>query len=123
MARTKPASRAARQGEPPAGSLSADDLQLWMKSSKSKLGAAGITANFGRAPSTGGAPGSTWVSMRSARAHGRLVRSPDGATVVTAHALPAGAPLLEERHAHTTIAQLDAITAALGAPPPATGRA
>ncbi len=117
MARTK-------HDEGPAGSLSGDDLQRWLKDNRSTLGSGGITATFGRAPRIGGVDGPTWVSMTSAVAHGRLVRSPDGATTVTAHALPDSAPLLDERHPHTTPAQLAAIVAALsGARRPTAGRA
>lgn len=107
----------------PSGSLDDDDLQSWLEQSRAALGAAGIAATFGRAPRIGGKPGPTWVSMTSPTAHGRLVRSPDGATKVTAHALPDSAPLLDERHPHTTIAQLEAIVAALGARQPTAGRA
>ena len=118
MARTR------KRGEAPAGTLGDDDLQRWLEEARSDLGAAGISAHFGRAPSIGGKPGPTWVSMTSASAHGRLVRSPDGATRITAHALPHSTPLLDERHPETTAAQLDALVAALGAAPvPTAGRA
>jgi len=121
MAMTKPG---ARQSVAPTGTLGGDDLQRWLERSRSQLGATGISANFGRAPTIGGTPGPTWISMTSATAHGRLVRSSDGATTVTAHALPDSAPLLDENHPHATLAQLEAIVAALGgARPPTAGRA
>ena len=111
-----------RRGEGPAGSLGDDDLQDWLKRSRAQLGATGI--NAGRAPRIGGHAGPTWVTMTSATAYGRLIRASDGATTVQAHALPDSAPLLDERHPHTTIAQLDSIVSALsGANRPAAGRA
>jgi len=117
MARTRPEAG-------PAGSIGDEDLQRWLERSRSHLGARGISAHFGRAPKIGGAPGSTWVTMTSPLAHGRLVRSADGATKVTAHALPDSTPLLDQRHPHTTLAQLDAIVVALGGTPlPTSGRA
>jgi len=110
--------------EGPPGTIDADGLQRWLDQARSGLGAAGISATFGRAPIIGGSPGPTWVSMTAAGAHGRLVRAADGATTVTAHALPASASLLDEHHAHTTLAQLDALVAALGGPRlPTAGRA
>jgi hypothetical protein len=113
-----------KRGEGPTGSLGDDDLQQWLEQSKAQLGASGIAASFGRAPRIGGAHGPTWVTMTSATAYGRLVRAADGATTLRAHALPAGAPLLDETHPHTTLAQLDSIIAALsGAHVPAAGRA
>ena len=117
MARTK-------HVEAPAGALGDDALQSWLEQARPALGATGISATFGRAPRIGGVPGPTWVTMTSKSASGRLVRSADGATSLTAHALPDSAPLLDERHPHTTVAQLEALVAALGAPsPPTTGRA
>lgn len=107
----------------PDGSLGDDDLQSWLEQSRPALGAAGIAATFGRAPRIGGNAGPTWVSMTSATAHGRLVRSADGSTIVTAHAMPTSAKLLDERHPHTTVAQLEAIVAALAARTPTAGRA
>ncbi len=112
MARTK-------QSEAPAGALGDGDLQRWLQLHRAELGSSGIKASFGQAPRSGGHPGATWVSMTSAHAHGRLVRSADGATTVRAHALPAGAPLpddaplLDEQCPHTTVAQLEALVAAL----------
>ena len=117
MARTR------KRGEAPAGTLGADDLQRWLEEARSDLGAAGISAHFGRAPKTGGKAGSTWVSMTSPSAHGRLVRAADGSTTVTARSLPHSTPLLDESHPHTTPAQLEAMVAALGAAPPTAGRA
>lgn len=119
MARTKPA----RQSELPAGALGGDDLQRWLERSRSDLGANGISANFGRAPRIGGVAGPTWVSMTSASAVGRLIRAGDGTTTVTAHSLADSTPLLDERYPHTTVAQLQAVVAALGGTPkPAPGR-
>jgi hypothetical protein len=112
-----------RQGDGPAGSLGDDDLQDWLKRSRAQLGATGINATFGRAPRIGGHPGPTWVTMTSATAYGRLIRAADGATTVRAHALPDSTPLLDERHPHTTIAQLDSIVSALTARRPVAGRA
>lgn len=112
-----------KHGDAPAGTLGADDLQRWLEDSRSDLGANGITATFGRAPTIGGAHGPTWVSMTSPVAHGRLVRAADGATTVTAHALAGSSPLLHESHPHTTTAQLEALVVALRARPPAAGRA
>ncbi len=124
MARTKHGGVPARSGEAPGGALEADDLQRWVRDARPDLGALGISAHFGRAPRIGGEHGPTWVSMTSPRAHGRLVRSPDGSTTVTAHALPDSAPLLDERYPDTTLAQLEAMVAALGAARlPTTGRA
>ncbi len=117
MARTK-------QNESPAGALGDGDLQRWLERTRSDLGARGIKASFGQAPRSGGQQGTTWVSMTSDGAHGRLIRSPDGATTVRAHALPSGSPLLDERHPHTTLAQLEALVAALGGThAPTAGRA
>ena len=114
---------ARKHGEGPAGSLGDADLQEWLKKSKAQLGATGINASFGRAPRIGGQPGSTWVTMTSATACGRLIRSADGATSVRAHTLPDSAQLLDERHPHTTLAQLDSIVSVLSAARPSTGRA
>ena len=107
----------------PAGSLGDTDLQEWLKRSKAQLGATGINASFGRAPTVGGQPGSTWVTMTSATAYGRLIRSSDGASTVRAHSLPDSAQLLDERHPQTTIAQLDSLVSVLSAHRPTTGRA
>ncbi len=116
MARTK------RVGAP-SGTIDADDLQRWLADARAGLGATGINATFGRAPTIGGAAGPTWVSMTAARAHGRLIRAADGATTVTAHTLPDSATLLDERHPHTTLAQLESLVAALGGTRPTSGRA
>jgi hypothetical protein len=112
-----------RRVEGPAGALADDDLQRWLEGARAGLGADGISATFGRAPRIGGVPGPTWVSMTSATAHGRLVRSTDGATVVTVHALPDSATLLAERHPSTTLAQLEALVEAMGAHRPIARRA
>ncbi|MEO5678914.1 MAG: hypothetical protein ABIS47_04515 [Acidimicrobiales bacterium] len=113
-----------KRSEAPAGTLADGELQRWLEHAGVGLGASGIKASFGQAPRAGGAPGATWVSMTSATAHGRLVRSPGGATTLTARALPAGDRLLDERHPHTTLAQLEALVAALGGTRPApAGRA
>ncbi len=114
---------ARKHAEGPAGSLADAELQEWLKRSKAQLGASGINASFGRAPTVGGQPGSTWVTMTSATAYGRLIRCSDGATTVRAHTLPDSVQLLDERHPHTTIAQLDSIVSVLSAQRPTTGRA
>ncbi len=113
-----------KRGDSPAGALEADELQRWLEQARSGLGGGGIKASFGRAPTIGGKAGSTWITMTSATAHGRLVRAADGAATVTAASLPDSAPLLDERHPHTTLAQLDSLMAALGANrPTVAGRA
>ena len=112
-----------KRTEAPAGALGADALRQWVERAGRELDG-GIKASFGRAPRTGGQAGSTWVTMTSATAYGRLVRAADGATTVRVHALPDSAPLLDERHPHTTIAQLDSIVSVLSAPSRSnTGRA
>ena len=113
-----------RQRDAPAGALSDDDLQQWLTRSRAQLGDQGISAVFGRGPRAGGAPGPTWVTMTATNAYGRLVRWADGVATVTAHPLSGGPALLDERHPHTTIAQLEALVAALStARPSAAGRA
>ena len=111
-----------KRTEAPAGALGADALRQWVERAGRELGG-GIKANFGRAPTIGGKAGPTWVTMTSATAHGRLVRTADGGTTITATALPDSAPLLDERHPHTTTAQLDALVAVLSAARPTAGRA
>jgi hypothetical protein len=113
---------ATKRSEAAAGALGADAVRRWVDQAGRELGG-GIKASFGRAPTIGGQAGPTWVTMTSATAHGRLVRSADGSTTVTATALPDSTPLLDERHPHTTIAQLEGLVAVLSAARPTTGRA
>jgi hypothetical protein len=113
-----------KQSDAPSGTFGNGDLRRWLQGARTELGAAGISATFGEAPRSGGAPGATWVSMSTAGAHGRLIRAADGSTKLTVHRLPDSTPLLDERHPHTTLAQLEALVDAMrAAPRPPAGRA
>ena len=106
-----------KQSDTPAGTFADGDLKRWFQGAQTSLGAAGISATFSEAPRSGGSPGATWVSMSAPAAHGRIVRASDGTTRVTAHRLPDSSPLLDERHPQMTLAQLEALVAALRTAP------
>jgi len=75
-----------------------------------------IAGVYGSTVSTRRNPGPTWISLTSPWAHGRLIRLGDGSSDCSAYRASDGRPLVTERCAITTAAQLDGLIALLSRP-------
>jgi hypothetical protein len=96
--------------------LTARDLQRWFEHNRAALGQLRISAHFGSGPTLGRADSSTWISLQSRWATGRLVRASSGSSQYDAHRFADGAIVLRENRADTSEDQLDDLVTALGRP-------
>ena len=84
------------------------ELQRWVADHAAELIDRGVRADFSFGPDINGG-GSSWASFNSALGTGRLVRSPDGSTVVSVYAHLDGSCLSSEHETSGSVAQLAAI--------------
>lgn len=76
----------------------------------------GIAGVYGSTVSTRRNPGTTWISLTSPWAYGRLIRLADGSSECSAYRSRDGQALVVEHGTITTAAQLDVLIAALSRP-------
>lgn len=99
-----------------AAALSAREVTGWLQDRAASLGARRIDAGVGRRIAARGGEPVVWVSLTSAWATGRLVRSADGSSELAAHRFSDGAEILSARHRTTTADQLDELAEACARP-------